>query len=397
MQGEGSGRGGRFQVGGTGGRFLAEVGGRGIGEGNYEDYGSARFGGAGGEETVRSIAKVDVVRGFRFQQVGSGNVTGQKQYGEYLQYQYENSGRFRQGIGRGNDDQHRKPYDQLQKENLEVIKNNSQLLSENVGVRQENSALVDENKELKWQLKVLRRKYVNDSNQAKIEMVNLRSEQVRMSEECQIEMGKVIASEKKWRLKVKKMQQQPFLTERLERSSSILGPDHPSSVEKKETVQSCDELKKRKTSRQVQIELLEAENDLCEYEKAKLQTLIEQEQAWNELDMEEVINEMREPEEVSKKSRKSRSKSAPAPISERATRSKLAKPNRSTSDDPLTHLACENSEVDSVCNIPGAKLQSKEVIKESNYGDPDAKACDTEEEYEEGDGIWSFSLLKRNS
>ena len=156
-------------------------------------------------------------------------------------------------------------------------------------------------------------------------------------------------------------------------------------------------MKKRKTSRQVQIELLEAENDLCEYEKAKLQTLIEQEQAWNELDMEEVINEMKEPEEVSKKSRKSRSKSAPAPISERATRSKLAKPNRSTSDDPLTHLACENSEVDSVCNIPGAKLQSKEVIKESNYGDPDAKACDTEEEYEEGDGIWSFSLLKRNS
>ena len=101
----------------------------------------------------------------------------------------------------------------------------------------------------------------------------------------------------------------------------------------------------------------------------------------------DVVRGFRFPEEVSKKSRKSRSKSAPAPISERATRSKLAKPNRSTSDDPLTHLACENSEVDSVCNIPGAKLQSKEVIKESNYGDPDAKACDTEEEYdEEGDG-----------
>ena len=113
----------------------------------------------------------------------------------------------------------------------------------------------------------------------------------------------------------------------------------------------------------------------------------------------DVVRGFRFPEEVSKKSRKSRSKSAPAPISERATRSKLAKSNRSTSpsDDPLTHLACENSEIDSVCNIPGAKLQSKEVINESNYGDPDARACDTEEEYEEGDGIWSFSLLKRNS
>ena len=67
-------------------------------------------------------------------------------------------------------------------------------------------AVVDENKELNWQLKILRRKYAADSAKAQMDLCNLRSEHVRMSEKFQIEMGKIKASEKRWRVKVKEMQ-----------------------------------------------------------------------------------------------------------------------------------------------------------------------------------------------
>ena len=69
----------------------------------------------------------------------------------------------------------------------------------------------------------------------------------RMSEEFQIEMGKIKAPQKRWRVKVKKMQEQPFLKERLERSSSIPAQDPSSSVDKKEAVQSCKKMKVKKT------------------------------------------------------------------------------------------------------------------------------------------------------
>ena len=70
-----------------------------------------------------------------------------------------------------------------------------------------------------------------------------------MSEKFQIEMGKIKASEKRWRVKVKEMQYKPFLKERLERSSSILAQDPSSSVDKKEAVQSCKKMKVKKTVR----------------------------------------------------------------------------------------------------------------------------------------------------
>ena len=76
-------------------------------------------------------------------------------------------------------------------------------------------------------------------------------------------------------------------------------------------------------------------------EKTKLQTLRDQEQVRKELEMDEVATEMKKAAKaviVHEYRKKSRSKSTPAPTSEKATRSK---PERSTNEEPQNQDAHE--------------------------------------------------------
>ena len=306
------------------------------------------------EESVDSKARVKQFCGFRFQHIEAGSVEPrneqQQQYGGHDEG--GKGGSFYQSNARGGA-YHRKPYDQRHEENREVMDTNTRL-------KHENSDLEEENKELNWQLKELYRKYTNDSykyDQGQSDLSNLRSEHLRKCQEYEIRIGKISASERKWRLKVRKSQQEPFL---VKRSNSLTSSENVTtpSLDMKVVEHDCKKSKK-KTSRQVQIELLEADADLSNYEKAKLQTLREQERVWKDLNMEETVEELK----VAAIRKRSRTKSTPAPISVRALRFNPSKKGRRNSSLEGQHSQ-EVFPADSASAIPLAKVQNIEESKQ---------------------------------
>ena len=162
----------------------------------------------------------------------------------------------------------------------------------------------------------------------------------------------------------------------MKRSNSLTSSENVTtpSLDMKVVEHDCKKSKK-KTSRQVQIELLEADADLSNYEKAKLQTLREQEKVWKDLNMEETVEELK----VAAIRKRSRTKSTPAPISVRALRFKPSKKGRRSSGLEGQHSQ-EVFPADSASAIPLAKVQN---IEESKQVEIETETSDNEEEFDE--------------